>query len=156
MPKARAKKPKYYALRYHGGERNNAVVRRQYLSWRTEQVPPLPERCDNPVCKFHTEPLSWNGLPLSLILEHANGVNTDNRPSNLRLLCPNCDSQNSSTRGGANAGRVQKSEGGFAIVERSGRRHYVLPAEPGHYELSGTEVQLTASPSHSPADGADA
>lgn len=35
----------------------------------------------------------WNGKPLSLQLEHVNGLSTDNRIENLVLLCPNCHSQ---------------------------------------------------------------
>ncbi len=35
----------------------------------------------------------WNGEKLSLQLDHINGVHTDNRIENLRLLCPNCHSQ---------------------------------------------------------------
>jgi 5-methylcytosine-specific restriction endonuclease McrA len=35
----------------------------------------------------------WHGRPLTLVLDHINGVNDDYRPDNLRLLCPNCHSQ---------------------------------------------------------------
>lgn len=35
----------------------------------------------------------WLGQTLSLQLDHINGINTDNRLENLRLLCPNCHSQ---------------------------------------------------------------
>lgn len=35
----------------------------------------------------------WNNKPLSLQLDHINGVNNDNRLQNLRFLCPNCHSQ---------------------------------------------------------------
>jgi 5-methylcytosine-specific restriction endonuclease McrA len=36
---------------------------------------------------------SHNGKPLSLQLDHINGINNDNRLENLRFLCPNCHSQ---------------------------------------------------------------
>jgi hypothetical protein len=133
-----------HVLRYTNAERNNGVVRRHFLAWRRDQG--IPIRCDSPACHFYREPLVWNGQNLLLILEHCNGVNSDNRPGNLRLLCPNCDSQSTKTRGGANAGRVEKSDGGFAIVERStGLRHHTLPAEAGYYELRGQDVGLSES-----------
>lgn len=35
----------------------------------------------------------WRGKPLTLQLDHINGINNDHRLSNLRFLCPNCHSQ---------------------------------------------------------------
>ena len=33
----------------------------------------------------------WLGKPLSLQLDHINGINNDNRIDNLRIICPNCN-----------------------------------------------------------------
>lgn len=35
----------------------------------------------------------WNGQPMSLIIDHINGINNDNRLTNLRWVCPNCNIQ---------------------------------------------------------------
>ena len=35
----------------------------------------------------------WHGKPLVMVLDHTNGDRNDNRLKNLRLLCPNCNSQ---------------------------------------------------------------
>lgn len=35
----------------------------------------------------------WRGKPITLQLDHINGVRSDHRIENLRLLCPNCHSQ---------------------------------------------------------------
>lgn len=44
-------------------------------------------------CQFCSNTGTWNNLPLTLELDHINGVNNDNRIENLRFLCPNCHSQ---------------------------------------------------------------
>jgi Helix-turn-helix domain len=35
----------------------------------------------------------WLGQPLVMVLDHINGISDDYRLDNLRLLCPNCNSQ---------------------------------------------------------------
>lgn len=53
----------------------------RYYGW-------LEEKCQ--LCPVELE---WNGLPLSLQLDHKNGRPDDERLENLRYLCPNCHSQ---------------------------------------------------------------
>jgi len=35
----------------------------------------------------------WDSKELVMVLDHSNGINNDHREENLRLLCPNCNSQ---------------------------------------------------------------
>jgi len=105
-------------LRYSTQKQNNKTVRHHYSKWRNSNG--LPDRCDNPNCIFHKNPLLWNGERLPLILDHINGNNKDNAPRNLHFLCPNCNSQQP-TQGGKNKGRIQnESELGYEVKHRDG------------------------------------
>jgi hypothetical protein len=50
---------------------------------------------------------NWYGNKISLILDHINGINTDNRIENLRIVCPNCNAT-LPTHGGKNVKHVEK------------------------------------------------
>ena len=61
-------------------------------------------------CAICHRPNEWEGRPLVLILDHTNGDSTNNNRGNLRLICPNCNSQ-TSTFSGRNKGQGRKSKG---------------------------------------------
>jgi hypothetical protein len=76
-------------------------------------------RCDIPGCQFGAEELVWNQKPLDLVLDHIDGNCCDNRMSNLRLVCPNCNSQ-LDTHAGRNRGRILEVRPGGSTVRQSG------------------------------------
>lgn len=51
----------------------------------------------------------WNNKPISLQLDHINGIYNDNRLKNLRILCPNCHTQTDTWCN--KAGRYKKERG---------------------------------------------
>jgi hypothetical protein len=78
----------------------------------------------------------WNGHPLMLQLDHVNGVDDDNSPDNLRLLCPNCHSQ-TPTFAGRNRGAAER------------RREYVAGRQQG--ALGASITQPVVAPSAMPS-----
>ena len=60
---------------------------RNHVKSRLLQAGILKNACDE--CGIS----EWRGRPLSVQLDHRNGVRNDHRLENLRMLCPNCHSQ---------------------------------------------------------------
>jgi len=44
-------------------------------------------------CSLCGQKPEWKNKKLVMVIDHINGINNDNRLNNLRLLCPNCNSQ---------------------------------------------------------------
>ena len=114
---------------------NRPTVRRRYMKNREKEG---SVRCDNPDCVFHTEPLFWQGKPLPLILDHIDGAARNNRLKNMRLLCPNCDAQNTATRGGANRGRIHYNASGYEIHGTT--QNTKMMAKAGRLVIVGCDV----------------
>lgn len=50
----------------------------------------------------------WHNKKLVMVIDHINGVRNDHRLENLRMLCPNCNSQQSTFCGGNSKRRPQQ------------------------------------------------
>lgn len=66
----------------------NSTYSRGSLKARLLKDGILENKCSN--CNIEPE---WDGKKLVMILDHINGISNDHRLENLRLLCPNCNSQ---------------------------------------------------------------
>jgi hypothetical protein len=51
----------------------------------------LAEGLKKPVCELCSQGEEWMGRPMSLVLDHVNGIRDDHRLENLRIVCPNCN-----------------------------------------------------------------
>ena|GEM_PF-1768446 len=128
-----------------GVKTNRTTVKRNYLRWREENS--IPYRCDNEQCPLHATAI-WNGEPVVLIMDHCDGANRNNRPQNLQLLCPNCDSQ-AITKGGFNRGRIRYAGStGYQVHHRNSTRidAYVFPARVGAVAEVGAIITTVSNP----------
>lgn len=50
-------------------------------------------------CSMCGQKGEWNGKSLIMVLDHINGIGNDHRFENLRMVCPNCNSQLETTAG---------------------------------------------------------
>ena len=74
----------------------------------------LENRCEE--CEL-TE---WRGKPLSIQIDHRNGIKDDNRLENLRMLCPNCHSQTETFA--ARNRKSKRPQVSFLIIENKRSR----------------------------------
>ena len=74
------------------GDISGLALKNYYLNWRKENN--IPYWCDNSRCILHKSNPKWHGKKIRLEIDHIDNVNRNWRHKNLRLLCPNCYSQN--------------------------------------------------------------
>jgi hypothetical protein len=76
----------------------------------------LIEKCSN--CGLGPK---WKGKSLTLVLDHKNGINNDHRIEKLRLLCPNCDSQQMTYKGRNRKKNCCSNCGAYQPFQRSSK-----------------------------------
>lgn len=139
---------------------NGKYTDRAQIKKRLIQEEVIPYKCT--ICD---QPPMWQGNPLTLVLDHINGVSTDHRLENLRFLCPHCDSQQLTFAGRNTEAEAQKfhcekceveisrgTKTGLCVAcERRSRRIVVLPSveillrevEENGYEAVGRKYGVT-------------
>ena len=88
---------------------NNPVILQSITrdSIRKYLIDDFGNKCSNSVCSVSD---TWNNELIVLVVDHIDGNPSNNSYSNMRLLCPNCNSQ-TNTFGGRNKGSGRKSRG---------------------------------------------
>lgn len=107
----------------------NSTFNRSHLKARLLNAGILENRCA--ICNQDGE---WEGKSLTMVLDHINGVNNDHRLENLRMLCPNCNSQQTTfSRGIRPPARTKGScEDCGAEISLRGTRCYSCASKSRH------------------------
>jgi 5-methylcytosine-specific restriction endonuclease McrA len=80
----------------------------------------------------------YNDKPISLQLDHINGINDDNRLNNLRFLCPNCHSQ-TETFSGKRHKKTNYCECGNIISNKANFCFICRPTKPTKIDWPSVE-----------------
>ena len=106
--------------------RKGSVVVQSTLRTRFHDV------CDKYECDVCGLKPEWNGKPLTLVLDHIDGDHTNNEISNLHWVCPNCNSQLTTT---GYKGYKKYDEYGNRIVEDR------IPIEDNHEKNNRQKIR---------------
>jgi len=111
------------------GLSNNQIIRKR---WKTQEMLTknslytsttnlknrlYKEGLKKRLCELCGQGEYWQGKKMSLILDHINGVNNDNRLENLRIVCPNCNAT-LDTHCGKNTKDEQKPKSAMTFKEK--------------------------------------
>jgi len=94
-------------FRVERGEVRHPKTLKKFLIWKNG------EQCFG--CGLKAE---WEGKPLSLVLDHISGNKHDNKPVNLRLLCPNCHAQTDTFCGRNHNGSIKVTDEDLLVALR--------------------------------------
>lgn len=86
---------------------SNVFIENSTADQKTLRKYYLQGRYTSYVCSICGQEPIWQNKPLTLILDHINGHNHDDRLENLRWVCPNCNQQLDTTNG-KNIKRLKK------------------------------------------------
>lgn len=143
----------YSLVRWNLGLPSWDTIKKHYLKWREQQGKPYV--CEVPGCQLPNQVPLWSGVRLVLIMDHKNGKKRDNRVENLRLTCPNCDSQ-LVTKGGGNKERGKDlADNAYKVVGPDGEVSFVYIAEGG-VKLGGNGEYRMIIPNQPPQPPAGA